>query len=55
MYNHPAVRENMEKLRSRGVIIVEPDRGLVACGDEGYGKLADIERIYRTALDAVGA
>jgi phosphopantothenoylcysteine decarboxylase/phosphopantothenate--cysteine ligase len=53
MYAHPAVRENIEKLKSRGVKFVEPEKGLVACGDEGYGKLADIETIYREALDAI--
>ena len=43
MYRHPAVRANMELLGSRGVIFVEPGEGTVACGDEGRGRLADIQ------------
>jgi len=55
MYAHPAVRENMKKLASWGVMFVEPDEGSVVCGDEGQGRLADIEKIFRTALNAIGA
>lgn len=53
MYSHWAVQENIEKLKSKGVLFVEPDSGVVACGDEGQGKLADIEKIYRVALDVI--
>jgi len=53
MYSHWAVQENIEKLKKRGILFVEPDSGVVACGDEGQGKLADIEKIYRTALDVI--
>lgn len=49
MYTHRAVQSNIEKLKSWGVTFIEPEKGLVACGDEGYGKLADIERIYKEA------
>jgi phosphopantothenoylcysteine decarboxylase/phosphopantothenate--cysteine ligase len=41
MYHHPAVIENLEKLRVRGVTIVEPGSGALACGYEGKGRLAD--------------
>jgi phosphopantothenoylcysteine synthetase/decarboxylase len=53
MYAHPAVQDNIAKLKSRGVIFVEPEKGAVACGDEGYGKLADIETIYREAVHVI--
>lgn len=53
MYSHWAVQENIEKLKSRGVLFVEPESGVVACGDEGQGKLADIDRIYRMSLDVI--
>ena len=53
MYSHWAVQENIEKLKSRGVLFVEPESGGVACGDEGQGKLADIDRIYRMSLDVI--
>ena len=53
MYNHPAVKLNIEKLRGWGIKFVEPDSGIVACGDEGQGKLADINRIYEVACGVI--
>jgi len=53
MYNHVAVQENIKKLKDWGVSFVEPATGLVACGDEGEGKLADINEIYRVAVDVL--
>ncbi|HVH70997.1 MAG TPA: bifunctional phosphopantothenoylcysteine decarboxylase/phosphopantothenate--cysteine ligase CoaBC, partial [Candidatus Dormibacteraeota bacterium] len=45
MWNHAATRENVETLRARGVRIVEPDEGYLACGMTGPGRLAGIEEI----------
>lgn len=45
MYQNPVVAENIEKLRSRGYIIVEPESGRLACGDEGVGRLAYPDKI----------
>ena len=45
MWNHAATRENVETLRSRGVKIVEPDEGYLACGMTGPGRLAGNEEI----------
>lgn len=45
MYLHKAVQRNIEILRNDGVQIVSPEKGIVVCGDEGYGKLASIETI----------
>ena len=42
MLQHPTVIENVERLRARGVEILEPDTGLLACGDEGAGRLPDV-------------
>ncbi len=53
MWCHPAVQDNVEKLKSRGVKFVEPGSGLVACGDEGKGRLASIEEIFRMAKDVI--
>jgi len=53
MYEHPAVQHNLEVLRHRGVQIIEPDSGFLACGDTGQGRLADPEAIVRRILDAV--
>jgi phosphopantothenoylcysteine decarboxylase/phosphopantothenate--cysteine ligase len=41
MYAHPAVVENLARLRSRGVAIIEPGEGVLACGWEGKGRLAE--------------
>jgi phosphopantothenoylcysteine decarboxylase/phosphopantothenate--cysteine ligase len=40
MWNHPATQENIVKLRERGVNVVEPDEGYLACGMVGAGRLA---------------
>lgn len=45
MWNHPAVQENMETLRKRGVKFVEPGQGFLACGTYAVGRLADTDRI----------
>lgn len=45
MWNNEAVRYNVSLLRERGVRIIEPQEGTVACGDEGKGKLAEVETI----------
>ena len=41
MYAHPTVAENLAKLRARGVIIIDPAEGELACGYEGKGRLPD--------------
>lgn len=45
MYLHPRTQANLDELRRQGVIICEPERGLLACGEEGWGRLADVEKI----------
>jgi phosphopantothenoylcysteine decarboxylase/phosphopantothenate--cysteine ligase len=54
MWEHPAVQANLGRLESFGHTIVEPAEGMLACGEAGAGKLADIERIA-DAIRAVGA
>ncbi len=52
MYENPIVQANIEKLRSCGYIIFEPDSGLLACGDVGKGRLPEPEAIIeRVALE----
>lgn len=41
MWENPLVQENLERLAKRGVRIVTPDRGSLACGYEGLGRLPD--------------
>src|ERR1700687_5608962 len=45
MWEHPAVQENLETLRRRGVHVLEPEVGRLAGGDRGAGRLADPARI----------
>jgi len=49
MWDHPAVRDNLERLRARGVVIVEPGEGYLACGWVGKGRLAEPESIVAAA------
>jgi phosphopantothenoylcysteine decarboxylase/phosphopantothenate--cysteine ligase len=49
MWNSPAVQANMRLLRERGVHIIDPESGELACGTEGTGRLADIGAIFERA------
>ncbi|HET7034095.1 MAG TPA: bifunctional phosphopantothenoylcysteine decarboxylase/phosphopantothenate--cysteine ligase CoaBC [Thermomicrobiaceae bacterium] len=51
MYLHPATQANLETLQRRGVRIIGPERGPLASGALGYGRLVPVERI----LDGVRA
>jgi phosphopantothenoylcysteine decarboxylase/phosphopantothenate--cysteine ligase len=55
MWENPATRENISKLRTRGVRVVEPDSGYLACGMIGPGRLAANETIVHAVLEALGA
>lgn len=50
MYEHPAVLNNMETLRERGVHFIEPGEGQLACGYVGKGRLAEPEQIYEAIV-----
>lgn len=49
MLAHPAVVENLARLQARGVAIVEPGEGYLACGWVGKGRLAEPEAIVAAA------
>lgn len=55
MWEHPAVRHNLEVLTNRGVIVVEPQTGRLAGGDTGAGRLADPETIVTAISRALGS
>jgi phosphopantothenoylcysteine decarboxylase / phosphopantothenate---cysteine ligase len=55
MWNHPATQKNLEILRARGVKIVEPGAGYLACGMIGAGRLAENEAIIEAVMEALGA
>lgn len=53
MYENPVFQKNLQYLISLGIKIMGPERGSLACGEEGIGRMADIEKIMeavRTAL-----
>jgi len=55
MWNHPATQANLEILRKRGVRIVEPGEGYLACGMTGPGRLAENQAIVAALMEALGA
>ena len=55
MWNHPATQANLQILRQRGVKIVEPGAGYLACGMTGAGRLAENESIVTAVMEALGA
>ena len=54
MFLNPAVQSNMERLRARGVGFIGPESGLLACGDEGEGKMSPVDEIVEAATKALG-
>ena len=53
MWENPAVQQNITKLMSRGVHVVSPATGHLACGDTGAGKLEDVEVIVQRAVQVL--
>jgi phosphopantothenoylcysteine decarboxylase/phosphopantothenate--cysteine ligase len=54
MWTHAATQANVEILRQRGVRIIEPGSGELACGDVGAGRMAEPEIIAKAVLNALG-
>ncbi len=54
MWEHPATQENLAILRARGVHVVEPDEGYLACGMTGAGRLAATETIAQKVCGVLG-
>ena len=54
MYEDEATQHNLQILRERGFEIVEPQVGKLACGDEGIGKLAEVDEIVDRVMGALG-
>jgi len=51
MWRHEATQANLAVLRSRGVTVVEPGEGYLACGMTGEGRLADVDVIVQALLE----
>jgi len=45
MWTHPATQAHVQTLQTRGVEFIDPTYGVMACGDEGWGKIADTPTI----------
>ena len=54
MWEHEATQKNVEILRGRGVKVVNPDEGDLACGMTGAGRLASVESIARAVFEILG-
>src|SRR5271156_5968830 len=55
MWNHAATQENIEMLRARGVKVVNPDEGYLACGMTGAGRLAGQQEIVAAVRETLHA
>jgi phosphopantothenoylcysteine decarboxylase/phosphopantothenate--cysteine ligase len=51
MWEHTATQENVVKLRDRGIIVVGPENGEMACGEFGPGRMAEPATIVKTVID----
>lgn len=54
MWEHPATQANLDTLRQRGVKVIEPGTGSLACGMVGPGRLAEPEAIAEVVWNALG-
>ena len=54
MWEHPATQANLETLRQRGVRVIEPGTGDLACGMVGAGRMAEPETIAEAVLNTLG-
>jgi phosphopantothenoylcysteine decarboxylase / phosphopantothenate---cysteine ligase len=53
MWENAATQQNLETLRARGIQILEPDEGYLACGMTGSGRLASVESIAHAVFEAL--
>ena len=53
MWNNPGVKENIRVLKARGVEILEPESGYLACGYMGKGRLCGVDKIYDAVCEGL--
>jgi phosphopantothenoylcysteine synthetase/decarboxylase len=51
MWLHPATQQNVKTLKSRGAEFIGPEKGLLACGYEGLGRLWPVDKVAHRALE----
>ena len=54
MWEKPATQRNVAALEADGVIVVGPDSGSLACGEEGAGRLADVDQMVAEIAALIG-
>jgi phosphopantothenoylcysteine decarboxylase/phosphopantothenate--cysteine ligase len=54
MWENPATQENLKTLRDRGIRVLDPDEGYLACGMTGAGRLASVEAIAKAVCETLG-
>ncbi len=54
MWEHPATQRNVEQLRSDGVTVIQPDKGDMACGEYGEGRLPETDMLFAEIELALG-
>ncbi len=54
MWRHPATQEHVATLRARGVVVLAPGEGYLACGMVGEGRMAEPEAILEASVAAAG-
>jgi len=55
MYENGMVQDNLRRLLAHGIVKVGPERGSLACGEEGIGRMADIQRILETVKAVISS
>jgi phosphopantothenoylcysteine decarboxylase/phosphopantothenate--cysteine ligase len=53
MYNNPVVKESIKRLEKRGFEFIGPVKGPLACGEEGMGRMADVDEIMESVITAL--
>ncbi len=53
MYDNPILQENLKRLKELGYRVIEPEYGLLACGEKGKGRLANINTILKEVENAL--
>ena len=54
MWENAATQDNLQVLRARGIKVVEPEEGYLACGMTGAGRLASVEAVARAVCETLG-
>ncbi|MFA6101014.1 MAG: flavoprotein [Victivallaceae bacterium] len=53
MWRNPAVQENVELLKKRGILFAGPEAGHVACGPDGVGRMIEVEEILKQIVSLI--